>query len=51
MMNDRITEHEDWKDGINVFRDKVNKEITEIYQSISRIETQILQLIKKETTP
>ena len=51
MISDRITEYADWKDGINAFRDKIGKEITEIYQSIARIESHILKLRKKETTP
>ena len=52
-----MMEEADWKDGINAFRNKISKEITEIYQSIARIESQILKLIKiikltkKENTP
>ena len=51
MINDRITEDADWKDGMDAFRGKMSKEITEIYQSIARIESHILKLRKKETTP
>ena len=51
MINDRITEDADWKDGMNAFRLKVYKEITEIYQDLAKIESQILKLTKKETTP
>ena len=50
-MYDKIANDADWKDGINAFRDKISKEITEIYQSIARIESHILKLRKKETTP
>ena len=50
-MYDKIANDADWKDGINAFRDKISKEITEIYQSIAKIESHILKLIKKETTP
>ena len=56
-MRDKMMEEADWKDGINAFRGKISKEITEIYQSIARIESQILKLIKiikltkKENTP
>ena len=46
-----MMEDADWKDGINAFRTKMSKEITEIYQSIARIESHILKLTKKETTP
>ena len=50
-MYDKIANDADWKDGMNAFRDKISKEITEIYQSIARIESSILKLTKKETTP
>ena len=50
-MYDKIANDADWKDGINAFRDKISKEITEIYQSIARIESHLLKLTKKETTP
>ena len=51
MINDKMADHEDWKDGMNAFRGKISKEITEIYQSIARIESHILKLTKKEKTP
>ena len=41
MINDKMADHEDWKDGMNVFREKASKEFTEIYQSLSRIEEEI----------
>ena len=50
-LSDRMTEDADWKDGMNAFRGKISKEITEIYQSIARIESHLLKLTKKETTP
>ena len=50
-MYDKIANDADWKDGIDAFRNKMSKEITEIYQSIARIESHILKLTKKETTP
>ena len=50
-MYDKIANDADWKDGINAFRGKISKEITEIYQSIARIESHLLKLTKKETTP
>ena len=50
-MRDKIMEDADWKDGMNAFRNKISKEITEIYQSIAKIESHILKLTKKETTP
>ena len=51
MTTDKLTDHADWKDGINAFREKISKEITEIYQSIAKIESHILKLTKKENTP
>ena len=50
-MYDKLANDADWKDGIDAFRGKISKEITEIYQSIARIESCILKLTKKETTP
>jgi len=50
-MYDKIANDADWRDGINAFRGKISKEITEIYQSIAKIESHILKLTKKETTP
>ena len=52
MSTDRMTEHEDWKDGINAFRNKSYKEFTEIYHSLAKIEEEInkiKQQIKGET--
>ena len=52
MMNDRITEDADWRDGMNVFREKSYKEFTEIYQSLAKIEEVINKIkdkIKGET--
>ena len=43
-MNDKLADHEDWKDGMNAFREKSCKEFTEIYQSLSRIEEEIKKL-------
>ena len=50
-MYDKIANDADWSVGINAFREKISKEITEIYQSIARIESHILKLTKKENTP
>ena len=50
-MYDKIANDADWKDGMNAFRGKISKEITEIYQSIAKIESHLLKLTKKETTP
>ena len=42
--SDKLTAHEDWKDGMNAFRIKVSKEITEIYKSIAEIRNLTLKL-------
>ena len=41
MSTDRMAHHEDWKDGMNAFREKSYKEFTEIYQSLAKIEEEI----------
>ena len=50
-MYDKMANDADWRDGMNAFREKISKEMTEIYQSIAKIELHILKLTKKETTP
>ena len=50
-MYDKIANDADWKDGMDAFRGKISREITEIYQSIAKIESHILKLTKKENTP
>ena len=47
MNNDKMADHEDWKDGINAFRLKAYKEFTEIYQSLSMIEEEINKIKQK----
>tara|TARA_Y100001938_G_scaffold143411_1_gene216128 strand:- start:929 stop:1135 length:207 start_codon:yes stop_codon:yes gene_type:complete len=42
--SDKLADHEDWKDGMNAFREKILKEITEIYQSIAEIKSLALKL-------
>ena len=43
--SDRITEHEDWKDGMNAFRLRVLEEMTRLEEEINKIK----QHIKGET--
>ena len=45
--NDKMADHEDWKDGINAFRLKSYKEFTEIYQSLATIEEEINKIKHK----
>ena len=47
MTTDKLTDHEDWKDGMNAFRSKSYKEFTEIYQSLAKIEEEINKIKNK----
>ena len=47
MNNDKMADHEDWKDGINAFRSKSCKEFTEIYHSLAKIEEEINKIKHK----
>ena len=46
MINDKMADHEDWKDGINAFRLKVLETLTEFNEEIEVIKKQL-----KEKTP
>ena len=49
--NDKITDHEDWKDGINVFRSRVIEQLDGILEVLDIFEkdiTIIKQKIKGE---
>ena len=41
MTTDKLTDHADWKDGMNAFREKSYKEFTAIYHSLAKIEKEI----------
>ena len=41
MKADRMADHEDWKDGMNVFRLKVWKEMTRLEEEINEIKQKI----------
>ena len=47
MTTDKLTDHADWKDGIDTFRLKSYKEFTEIYQSLAMIEEEINKIKQK----
>ena len=49
MINDRMTEHEDWKDGINIFRSKVIEQLDGILEVLDILEKEIRKLKNKET--
>ena len=41
MTTDKLTDHEDWKDGMNAFRLKILTEITHLQEEINKIKQQI----------
>ena len=45
-MNDKLTDHEDWRDGINAFRLKILETLVELNEEIEVIKKQL-----KEKTP
>ena len=47
MSTDKMADHEDWKDGINAFRNKSYKEFTEIYHSLAKIEEEVNKIKQK----
>ena len=49
--NDRITEHEDWKDGMNIFRSRVIEQLAGILDVLDILEKEITKLKNKENTP
>ena len=51
MNSDRITEHADWQDGMNVFRSKVIEQLDGIIQVLDILEREISKLKQKENTP
>ena len=45
MSYERITEHEDWKDGVNAFRLKVWEEMTHLQEEINKLKQQIKEVL------
>ena len=45
MSYERITEHEDWKDGMNVFRLKICEEMTHLQEEINKLKQQIKEIL------
>ena len=43
MTNDKMADHEDWKDGMNAFRLKIWQEVNELREEINKIK----QIIKE----
>ena len=50
-ISDRITEHEDWKDGMNIFRSRVIEQLAGILDVLDILEKEITKLKNKENTP
>ena len=51
MNTDRMTDHEDWKDGINIFRSRVNEKLDGILEVLDIFKKEIIKLKQKENTP
>ena len=41
MNNDRITDHEDWKDGMNTFRLRTHQDLEEINKKLQKIQERL----------
>ena len=48
MSNDRITEEADWKDGMNIFRSRVNEKLDGILEVLDIFKKEIIKLKQKE---
>jgi len=46
--NDKIADHEDWKDGINIFRSRIIEQLDGIIQVLDILEKDIAKL-KQQT--
>tara|TARA_R100000750_G_C2272289_1_gene67927 strand:+ start:353 stop:502 length:150 start_codon:yes stop_codon:yes gene_type:complete len=46
MTDDKMADHEDWKDGINAFRQKTLEEIERIDEKLDNLEKRILRTKK-----
>ena len=51
MINDKITEDADWKDGMNMFRSRVNEKLDGILEVLETFKKEIIKLKQKENTP
>ena len=51
MSTDKLTDHEDWKDGMNVFRSRIIEQLDGILQVLDLLEKDIAKLKNKENTP
>ena len=51
MTTDKLTDHEDWKDGMNMFRSRVVEQLDGILEVLDILEKEITTLKNKENTP
>ena len=51
MGNDKMADHEDWKDGMNIFRSRVIEQLDGILEVLDILEKEITKLNNKENTP
>ena len=51
MSTDKMADHEDWKDGMNIFRSRVIEQLDGILEVLDILEREITKLKNKENTP
>ena len=51
MSTDKLADHEDWKDGMNIFRSRVIDQLDGILEVLDILERDIHKLKQKENTP
>ena len=51
MTTDKLADHEDWKDGMNMFRSRVIEQLDGILEVLDILEREITKLKHKENTP
>ena len=51
MTTDKLAAHEDWKDGMNMFRSRVIEQLDGLLDVLDILEKEITKLKQKENTP
>ena len=51
MTTDKLTDHADWKDGMNIFRSRVIEQLDGILEVLDILERELTKLKNKENTP
>jgi hypothetical protein len=47
MSTDKLTDHEDWKDGMNAFRLKMWEELTHMWEELTHLQEEINKINNK----